>query len=376
MTFRILSQNRNALKKLTTFKPVNRYHRQIILPGFGIEAQSKLASSHVLVIGAGGLGSPALQYLAAAGVGSITIADGDTVSLHNLQRQTLFHEGVIGHNKALAASEILQKLNSEINIQTIPAFLTTESIQSAIQAADVVLDCTDNLEIRYEINDACCQHQTPLVYAALYQFEGQLSVFHYGKDPFDLRDVYPDISANSVISCDIGGILGTVPAILGIMQANEAIKIICNIGEACSGKLLLINMLDYQQHSFTLQKRSKTLITSSIKDAPSQSESDAAIKEVSSLSQLQNLIASGAILVDVREEFEQPRISSIPHHSIPNSRFQSESESLSTASALIFICAAGKRSEYIAQNYKQQHPEKEIYTVPQGVSILSTKESD
>jgi len=226
-----------------TEKELERYKRQIILPDFGEEGQLKLKKSKVLVVGAGGLGSPVLLYLTAAGIGNIGIMDFDEVSEHNLQRQILFNTNEIGQNKALIAKDKLSALNPYVNIKIYEKAITKENADLIIEKYDVVVSCVDNLPVRYIIDDVCKKHKKPHVFGAIAEFQGQLSVFNYKEGP-SYRDLYPELPPEYIVSHTAnGGVLGTLPGIIGTIQANEVIKIIVNIGNVLSGKLFVIDIL-------------------------------------------------------------------------------------------------------------------------------------
>lgn len=221
-----------------------RYDRHISLPQVGLEGQKKLNSSSVLCIGAGGLGSPVLMYLAAAGVGKIGIIDFDVVDLSNLQRQIIHSEDELGSKKIDSAKKRLLDLNSEIEIVTFDDMLTPENAISILENWDVIIDGTDNLPTRYLVDDATRILQKPWVYGSIYRFEGQVSVFNFNGGPC-YRDLFPNPpEPNMVPSCSEGGVLGILPGVIGSLQATEAIKIILGIGNTLSGVLLLYNSLD------------------------------------------------------------------------------------------------------------------------------------
>ncbi len=189
----------------------NRYNRQLILPKFGAEAQQKLQQAKVLVIGAGGLGVPVLQYLAGMGVGTLGIMDGDAVHLTNLHRQVLYTEADIHLPKAQAAAQKLTALNSSIFIQTFPQHLSVDNALATIAPFDLVIDATDNFPARYLINDACVILKRPFVYGAVHQYEGQISVFNFESGP-TYRCLFPNMpSASEIPDCNTGGVLGVAP---------------------------------------------------------------------------------------------------------------------------------------------------------------------
>jgi molybdopterin/thiamine biosynthesis adenylyltransferase len=231
-----------------------RYNRHIMLPQIGIEGQQKLRDAHVLIIGLGGLGSPAALYLATAGIGRLTLVDDDTVELSNLQRQIVHRTRNIGEKKVASARSNLLAINDEIDIITIDHRLDETALAQQIQLADVVLDASDNFDTRFAINRACVAQKKPLVSGAAIQFEGQISVF-------DSRDehcpcyncLYPN-KGEEDLTCSGNGILAPVVGIIGSMQALETIKLICQIGQPLYGRLLLFDALSLQWRTMNLKK--------------------------------------------------------------------------------------------------------------------------
>ena len=222
-----------------------RYQRHYQLKGFGRKAQDKLNNAHVLLIGAGGLGSSSALYLAAAGIGQITIIDDDRVSLSNLQRQILHTTDSIGTLKVDSAKKQLSALNPEININTVSQRLTQDNAEKFISQADIVIDGSDNLETRYLVNDLCLQLKKPLVYAAVYQYEAQISTFDFTDNNSPcLRCLFPQTQGFEPVNCSTEGVLGVVPGIAGVWQATETIKLITGVGETLCSKLLIVDLID------------------------------------------------------------------------------------------------------------------------------------
>jgi adenylyltransferase/sulfurtransferase len=237
-----------------------RYDRHIIIPDFGLAAQQKLKAAKVLVIGSGGLGSPLLLYLAAAGVGTIGIVDFDVVDDSNLQRQVLFGKNDVGRAKSRAAKSRLQALNPHIKIQLHNTRLTSENALQIVKKYDVVADGTDNFPTRYLVNDACVLLGKTNVYASIFQFDGQVSVFNYrdadGVLGPNYRDLYPTPPPPGLVpSCAEGGVLGVLPGIIGSMQANEVIKVITGVGTPLSGRLFLFDALNFETRTFNIKRR-------------------------------------------------------------------------------------------------------------------------
>lgn len=220
-----------------------RYERQMILPEVGIEGQKKIEKASVLIVGAGGLGSPAALYLAAAGVGRIGIADADKVSLSNLQRQILHDRYKVGVNKALSAKESMERINDTIIIETYPYFITPENISEIIEDYDFIIDGADNFETKFLINDACVLASKPFCHAGILRFEGQVMTYVPGEYPC-YRCIFENIpEPGSIPNCSQAGIIGAVAGIVGSIQALEAIKYILNEGELLTGKMLVFNGL-------------------------------------------------------------------------------------------------------------------------------------
>lgn len=223
-----------------------RYNRQIMLPRIGETGQESLLGAKVLVVGAGGLGAPVLQYLTAAGVGTIGIADADTISLSNLQRQVLFREHQVGMGKAAIAKETLQYLNGDVNIHSYPFFLDESNADELVSQHDIVVGATDNFASRVSIDRATKQHGKPFVHGAIGEFQGQVSVFNYKGGP-SFSDVFPDLPGESGRTA---GVLGVLPGIIGSLQACEVVKIILDTGDILSGKLLTYDALSNTMNVF------------------------------------------------------------------------------------------------------------------------------
>ena len=231
-----------------------RYNRHIMLPQIGIEGQQKLRDAHVLIIGLGGLGSPAALYLATAGIGKLTLVDDDKVELSNLQRQIIHRSQNIGEKKVASAKSNLLAINHEIDITTIDHRLDEVSLSQHIEQADVVLDASDNFDTRFAINRACVAKKKPLVSGAAIQFDGQISVFDSRNEYCPCYScLYPDKGEDN-LTCSENGILAPVVGIIGSMQALEAIKLICQIGEPLYGRLLLFDALSLQWRTMNLKK--------------------------------------------------------------------------------------------------------------------------
>jgi molybdopterin/thiamine biosynthesis adenylyltransferase len=231
-----------------------RYSRQIMLPQIDIEGQQKILAANVLIVGAGGLGSPAAMYLAAAGIGSITIYDNDEVDLSNLQRQIAHHTSDIGTDKVISTRQTLNKLNPDVNVRAVKQRLTGEQLDLEVINADVVLDCSDNFSTRFAINNACVKHQTALVSGAAIRFEGQVSVFTPGFNNSPCYNCLYNSDGEELQNCATNGVIAPITGIVGSIQALEAMKLIMGIGETLTGRLLLLDGLTMEWNTMKLRK--------------------------------------------------------------------------------------------------------------------------
>ena len=227
-----------------TNRDLTRYARHIVLPGFGQDAQRRLRDSRVLVVGAGGLGSPALLYLSAAGVSHLTILDDDVVDESNLQRQVIHRQADVGRPKAVSAKDAAHRLDPQLAVEAVVARLGTDNALGLVKDHDLVLDCTDNFTTRYLASDAAEITGTPLVWGTILRYQGQISVFWPGHGPM-LRDLFPEIpAADSVPSSAVGGTFGPIVGQVGSMMAAEAIKVLTGVGAPSVGKLVVVDALD------------------------------------------------------------------------------------------------------------------------------------
>lgn len=349
---------------------IERYSRQILLNEIGLDGQEKLSKASVLVVGAGGLGCPVLQYLVGAGVGNIGIVDNDTVALSNLHRQILFTQKDIGKNKALVAKQKLQGLNQEISITAFSHLITSKNALSLIKNFDVVVDCSDNFSTRYLVNDACLIENKPLVFGAIFKFEGQVSVFNYKTGP-SYRCLFPKPpKAKEVPSCNEAGVLGVLPGIIGVMQANEVLKIILNIGEVLSGKILTYNTLN-NQSSVLKFKRNPAVIESVLASKDTFVTKDYNfICEIDDLLEvsIEEILHEDIQLIDIREEHEKPNISNLNIKKFPLSKIENLYNNPPKGKVVLF-CQSGVRSKKTAQQlHNLGHTN--FYSLKEGVYSL------
>lgn len=362
-----------------------RYQRQILLKEFGKAGQQKLQEAKILVIGAGGLGCPALQYLAAAGIGKIGIVDFDVVELHNLQRQILYTVEDIGKSKAETAAKKLKALNPDICIDVFNLKITNANALNMIQNYDLVVDGSDNFVTRYLVNDACVILDKPLVYGAVLRFEGQVGVFNledkYTHLKLNYRDLFPDSQeAAMALSCNEVGVLGVIPGIIGSMQAAEAIKIISGIGKPLSNKILTYNALtnSFYDIEISASDRDNTLYPKNAETflnfdydlhcASANTSNEITMEEFEKLR-----IANNSTFLDVRETEELPLVTEFKHLHIPLSRLKEELKNISLDKKLIIFCNSGQRSLQAVSLLRESLSSKEIYSLAGGIISWKNK---
>lgn len=359
---------------------MDRFDRQYILPGFGQAAQQKLREAKVLLVGAGGLGCPALLYLAAAGIGTIGIVDGDKVSVSNLNRQVLFGEQDIGKNKAETAARILLQKYKDIKVISIPDFLRTNNIIDILKEYDVILDGSDNFPTRYLVNDACLILDKPLIFGAIYHSEGQVAIFNSDSPKsVNYRDIYPiPPAAHEVPNCNEAGVLGVLPGLIGTMMASETIKLLSGYGENLADRMLFYNLMDHSSYQVELSKNPESELqrpqsVSALKKTDYQDFCGISAEldwfEVSELIN-QN---PDTILVDVREEHEEPKLEDYPYTRIALSQIESAQESLYKFTNILIFCQSGVRSQQAAKVLQEKFPDKNIKSVTGGILNLTVR---
>ncbi|HTS43974.1 MAG TPA: molybdopterin-synthase adenylyltransferase MoeB [Puia sp.] len=359
-----------------------RYNRHIIIPEFGMEAQQKLKASKVLVIGSGGLGSPVLLYLAAAGIGTIGIVDFDVVDDSNLQRQVLFGVNEIGVPKVEAAKRRLESLNPHVKFRIYNTHLNSSNALEIIKDYDVIADGTDNFPTRYLVNDASVLLNKPNVYASIFQFEGQVAVFNYtdekGETGPNYRDLYPLPPPPGLVpSCAEGGVLGVLPGIIGSLQALEVIKIITGVGETLSGRFFIFDALNFESRTFNIKRR---------KDNPINGENptitalidyeqfcgmraveEKPVREITA-KELNNWQITGKKfqLIDVREPHEY-RIVNIGGELIPLSTVSNQTERIDRDLDVVIYCKTGGRSAKAIRELEEKSGYKNLYNLKGGI---------
>lgn len=356
-----------------------RYQRQLLLPGLGYEGQQQLQNARVLVMGAGGLGCPVLQYLAAAGVGTLGIVDFDTVDLSNLHRQLLYNTNDIGKLKVECAKDALLKQNPLTHINIYPVRLSNQNILEIIETYDLVIDGTDNFATRYLISDASEILDKPLIYGAVSRFEGQVAVFNVrdnDNNKTSYRDLFPvPPKENEIPNCAEGGVLGVLPGIIGTLQATEAIKLITGIGHPLVNQLMIYRALDSQFYTISITPDplrlpvSKALFyaTDYIQLCTAQ---NGFTDEISKEDLHQMLPDNNILLIDVREYGEMPPIEGYNFVRIPLSELRQNPQLPAAQETIITICQSGNRSLIAAEILKKHFTSKNIYSLRGGVNEL------
>ncbi len=361
-----------------------RYSRHMAIPEFGIEGQQKLKNSRVLVIGCGGLGAPLLQYLAAAGVGTIGILDFDAVEDSNLQRQVLFNTHDLGQPKVEVAKDQLLKLNPHIDIHTHLTQLTSDNALDIFKNYDVIADGTDNFPTRYLVNDACVMLDKVNVYGSIFRFEGQVSVFNYidenGNAGPNYRDLFPTPPPPGMVpSCAEGGVLGVLPGIVGSLQVNEIIKVLTGLGEPLSGKFLRFDALKFEFRTFNVKKNKNNPISGenptihelidyeAFCGLTGQQSENGEVKEIS-VSEYKNMVDRNEDhqLIDVRENYEY-YIANMGGKLIPLDRIQEFANEIDPDRKTIVHCRSGGRSREAILRLQEEHGFNNLYNLKGGI---------
>jgi adenylyltransferase/sulfurtransferase len=331
---------------------VRRYSRHLLVPEVGLAGQEKLARARVLVVGAGGLGSPVLQYLAAAGIGRIGIVDDDDVDLTNLQRQVIFTEADIGTNKARAAADRMHAHNASIAIDAYPVRLDASNARDLVRAYDIVVDCTDTFGARYLLSDAARLEGRADVYASIFRFDGQVSVF--APEGPCYRCLFPEAPPEgSVPTCAEGGVLGVLAGIVGTLQAAEVLKLVLGIGEPLVGRLLLVDALGARTREIAFARDPACALDG---DRPTLADvadlvpprAPSLVPEIAA-SALDAFLAEhpSAVLVDVREPHERVLGEVEGALAIPASQFDARMHELDSSRAYVIACRIGAKSRYV-----------------------------
>lgn len=352
---------------MLTTEERKQYSRHLILDQIGEAGQEKLRQARVLVIGAGGLGCPILQYLAAAGVGTLGIIDHDTVDQSNLQRQVLYTHDDLGQPKAATAARKLGRLNPYIRFEVFPERLTRANALEHFAAYDIIVDGSDNFPTRYLVNDAAVLTGKPLVFGAIFKFEGQVSVFNYADGP-TYRCLYPTPPRpGAVPNCADIGVLGILPGVIGALQASEVVKIICGIGTPLSGKLLTYDVLSHRQLLLSFGKTSAAGVTALEEDYAFFCGLTPGVPTVEISSEALAAQREEYHLLDVRSPRERAAHSLGGLH-IPLPEIPARFREIPTDKPVVVYCKSGVRSQRAIQLLREQKFTGQLLNLKGGIS--------
>ncbi len=365
-------------------KEIERFNKHLLLREISVKGQKRIRASKVVVIGAGALGSPVIQYLAAAGVGTIKVVDSDMVDIGNLQSQVIHSSRDLKRPKAASARDTIRNIDRNIEVIAENVSLTADNALSLIEGFDLVLDCTDNYKARYLINDACIISGIPLVFASIYQYEGQVSVFGYNNGPC-LRCVYPEPPAPGLVpTCAEGGTISPLAGIIGSIQANEALKLIIGIGEHLDGKLLTVDTLGIRSNVLKIKKRCSCPLCG---DNPTitdvldfdyeefcglnEDENETPVESITP-EELAHRIEAGESLtiVDVREPHERAIVKFPDAMVIPIGQLARRQKELNPQIDTIFICKEGKRSILAVNTLREAGYKGAMFNLKGGMDAM------
>lgn len=348
--------NRKETDMNTSFE---RYQCQIALPGFGVSSQELLKNAKVLIVGMGGLGCPSAQYLVSSGIGAIGLVDDDIVSLSNLHRQILYNPEDVGAFKVEIAAKRLQQQNPSVSIIPYQQRVSSSNVMELISEFDLIIEGTDNFETKCLLNDACVLAGKPLVYGAIYQHEGQVSIWNVaqkdGSYSPNYRDVFPNAEESQVPNCREGGVIPTLAGIVGCMQANEAIKYLTGSEDTLAGKLWMMNVMNGRSQIIKLRKTA-VAITS--------------LPQTIQCITFKELIKDQTLfeIIDVRSEEEHKNFN-IGGKNIPLDVLQDHFSFISlTSNPIVIYCQSGKRSVEAARKIRNTFPEKEVFSLKDGIN--------
>lgn len=360
-------------------KEIIRYQRHIQLTEIGIIGQEKIKNSSILVVGAGGLGCPILQYLTAMGIGTIGIIDFDIVSETNLQRQTTYTAGDIGKYKVDVSVQKLSRQNPYVKFVTYCHELNNKNALEILANYDLIIDGTDNFITRYIINDACLILNKPFIFGAIHKYQGQVSVFNYkaldNQRKICYRDLFPEVPDQfSAPNCSDVGVLGVLPGIIGTIQAAEAIKIILGIGEVLSGELLVFNLLEMSTSIFKIcpSKSKKIIGINEFKEYDYKglcsANAENRVKEISCKNLYIEVDKYDLEIIDVRDKDELPKIIEFGSKNIPLIELMDRFGEININKKVVFICKSGIRSKLAVQMLQKKYQIDNLYSLSGGIT--------
>lgn len=367
---------------MLTQDELHRYARHLVLPEVGNEGQEKLKAARVLIVGVGGLGSPAALYLAAAGVGTLGILDDDGIDVSNLQRQILHSTEAIGKLKVDAAAERLSTLNPRVDVQKHNTRLRSDNAMKIFREYDVIVDGSDNFPTRYLINDACVLLKKPMVYGSIFRFEGQVAVFYVSGGPC-YRCAYPEPPPPHLVqNCEEAGVLGVLPGIIGTLQATETIKLITGIGRPLAGRLVIVDALEMHFREVRLKRNmycpacgNNPTITQLIdyEEFCGMTRPKTEKRDNISVEELRQRLEHGdnIFILDVREP-EEYRLANIGGHLIPLNELPNHTDELNPQQEIVVMCHHGVRSTY-AVEYLRQRGFTNVKNLEGGIDAWSNR---
>lgn len=343
---------------------VTRYSCQLKLPDFGGKTQRKLQRAKVLIVGAGGLGCPAAQYLVAAGIGTVAIVDHDTVSMSNLHRQILFTDKDVGLPKAAVAAKRLQQQNPEVTVLALPNRVTVDNVMEVIAPYDIVADCTDNFDTRFLLNDACVLVGKPLVYGAAYQYEGHVSVWNVsledGTRSSHYRDAFPSADAKFIPDCSSGGVLPMLTGVIGCMQASEVVKYLADLPGLLANCIFILDAQTMQSRIIHLPSSTRTTV--SRLQSPALDE----VPTISIADFRQDMASQKYQLIDVRTPDEHKQFN-IGGDNIPLAQLLTGASDLNFSKPIVFYCQSGVRSTTAVRYILDAHANRAVMSLAGGI---------
>ena len=341
-----------------------RYQRQTALGEIGEQGQAKLLGAHIAIVGCGGLGAIAASYLAGAGVGQLTLVDGDVPDVSNLHRQVFFNDRDKNETKSMVMAKHIQRLNPDVECIVKSSYLTKQNINEFLENADIILECTDSVMTKYLVNDYCHLQSKPLVYGAIHKYEGYVSLFaNANTNDIHLRDVFPTPNLE-IPTCSEVGVLATIAGIIGLMQANEALKWILGIGKSLEAQLLTYNVLDYNQLILKLKKS----YTSDLKEMYEQSDYLDPVTTIVPEISLRDLFGNRSsytlisILEDEEHESIDQQVLQMPLATINPEKWESPKK------PVVFYCSTGKRSSRLVEQILSHDADATVFSLKEGLS--------
>ncbi len=350
-----------------------KYRTQMLLPGFGHQTQSIIASSRVLIIGAGGLGCPCAQFLVAAGIGHLGICDGDKVEVSNLHRQILFGSSDTGRKKTVVAQEKLSALNPATTLSLYPFFMDQQQALDIFPAYDIIVDCTDDMATRLLINDACLLLNKKLVYGAVFQYEAQLAVFNSTERQLNLRDLFGTVRQHELRSCNVSGTLGMITGIVGSLQALEVVKHLGNLPGKLENELLIYNFLSHQQYKIDMHasdlidhrpRSAKEFLQYAYDQLCFPQQENRALDREAFLQKISN---GHVQVIDVRNKDEQSGLASFASELIPLSELLQHPEKADPEKTILLFCHAGIRSQTALEFLTEECHYPQVYHLKGGL---------